>query len=113
MSKAAEVQKERARLLEIFKNVDPSKAALIDGLIDEAAYLKIENAELRALMFDTGMVKVHPHHKELQKPVEAARQYRQNVNSYSVVIKTLNGILSKDAAPEEDEFDAWIKERNG
>lgn len=113
MSKVAEVQKERERLLEIFKNVDPSKAALIDGLIDEAAYLKVENAELRALMLDTGMVKVHPHHRELQKPVEAARQYRQNVNSYSVVIKTLNGILSKDAAPEEDEFDAWIKERNG
>jgi hypothetical protein len=50
------------------------------------------------------MVKVHPSHPEIQKPIEAARQYLKNVNSYAVVIKTLNGVLNRNMIEEEDEL---------
>ena len=109
--KSDEIQQERDRLLKLFQNAEPVKAELVDGLIWDAAYLKVENDCLRQLMTETGMVKVHPVNKDIQKPVEAARQYRQNVNSYAVIIKTLNSILGKDADDEEDGYDKWLKEK--
>jgi hypothetical protein len=45
----------------------------------------------------------------LQKQTEAGKQYLKNVNSYAVVVKTLNGILSRDAVEGEDAFDEWIR----
>lgn len=111
MTKKDKIQEERMRLAEIFDNVDDSKKELVEGLIDQAAYLAIENQELQDTLIKTGMVKVHPTRPEIQKPVEAAKQYRQNVNTYSTVIKTLNGILAKDGVIEEDPFDEWVADR--
>jgi len=112
MTKIELIRKEREKLADIFKDVDANKLRLVDGLIDQAAYLVVENAMLQETMVETGMVKIHPVHKDIQKPIEAARQYRQNANSYAVIIKTLNGILSKDSAGEEDPFDEWLRNRN-
>ena len=103
-------QKEREKLAEIFKDIDPAKAQLAEGLIEEAAFLRAQNATLREGIYETGMVKIHPQHKDIQKPVETARQYLKNVNSYAVLIKTLNGILQKNALEGEDEFEAFMKE---
>jgi regulator of replication initiation timing len=104
MSKQAEYQKELAKLQEIFKEVEPSKTKLVEGLIEDAAFLKAENYALRQFISETGMIKVHPKHPDLQKPIEAAKQYLKNVNSYAVVIKTLNGVLNKGIIENEDEL---------
>jgi len=103
-------QKEQAKLAELFKDIDPDKAKLAEGLIEEAAFLRAQNATLREAIYETGMVKIHPQHKDIQKPVETARQYLKNVNSYAVIIKTLNGILQKNAIEGEDDFEAFLKE---
>lgn len=113
MKKNEVLQKERERLQEIFRKVDPDKADLVDGLIQDAAFLKAENAELRQQMEKTGMVEFHPNNPRLQRTVEAAKQYLKNVNSYAVVIKTLNGVLMKDVIEGEDEFDKFLRERQG
>lgn len=113
MPKKDEIQKERARLAEIFKDVEPEQAGLLEGLLDDAAFLRVENRHLRELMEDTGTVRVHPEHPTLQKPVEAAKQYRQNVNSYAVIVKTLNSVLAKASGGEDDPFNDWLKEKLG
>jgi regulator of replication initiation timing len=105
-------QEERERLTELFKEVEPAKAKLAEGLIEEAAFLRVQNQALRETLVETGMVKIHPQHLLIQKPVETARQYLKNVNSYSVIVKTLNSILQKNFLAEEDEFDAFLKERD-
>lgn len=105
-----EIQKEREKLAELFKDIEPAKAMLVDGLIEDAAFLRVQNARLKARLAETGMVKIHPDYPDMQKPIEAARQYLRNVNSYAVVIKTLNGVLSKNVPDEEDEFDRFLKE---
>ena len=64
-------------------------------------------------MKETGTVKIHPEFPELQKPIESAKQYRQNANTYAVVIKTLNGILSKDGIEQDDDFKKFLKEMHG
>lgn len=102
---------ELARLKKLFKNVDQVKAELVEGLIEDAAWLRVQNEELKELMSGTGMLKVHPEHRQIQKPTEAGKQYLKNVNSYAVIIKTLNGILQKDQMEEEDEFEKFLKEQ--
>ncbi len=97
-------QKELNKLTELFQDVEPSKARLVEGLIQDAAFLLAENHALKQTISETGMVKIHPQHPEIQKPTEAAKQYLKNVNSYAVIIKTLNGVLSKSVLEEEDDM---------
>ncbi len=96
IDKMAIYQGEYDKLTAIFTDVEESKRKLVDGLIKEAAFLYAENCILRKLLEATGTIKCHPEHPELQKQVPAAAQYLKNLNSYAVVIKTLNGILSKN-----------------
>jgi len=108
MSKRAVYEKEKKKLTEIFSEVEESKRKLVEGLIEDACFLKSENYQLKSSLSETGMVLFHPSRKELQKPIEAARQYLKNVNSYAVIIKTLNGVLSKNILDDDDELDEFI-----
>lgn len=107
MTKQKVYEQELEKLTEIFKDIDESKKKLVEGLIQDAAFLYAENYELRKLLDVTGSVKVHPDHKELQKSVPAAKEYRQNLNSYSVVIKTLNSVLTKGTISEDDDLEDY------
>jgi regulator of replication initiation timing len=107
MNKLQIYNQELEKLNSIFQDVEPAKAKLVEGLIEDAAFLKSENFELRQSISETGMVKFHPQHPEIQKPIEAAKQYLKNVNSYAVVIKTLNGVLNKNMIEEEDELEEF------
>ena len=106
-------QDEFAKLEDLFGEVEPAKAKLTEGLRQDAAFLMSENAMLKRIMQETGMVKTHPEYPEIQKPTEAAKQYLKNVNSYAVVIKTLNGILSKDILEGDDAFARFMREMHG
>jgi len=107
MSKQAEYQKELAKLTEIFAEVEPARMKLVEGLIEDAAFLKAENFILKQQITETGMVKIHPHHPDIQKTIETAKQYLKNVNSYAVVIKALNGVLSKNVIDPDDGLDEF------
>ncbi|KON86603.1 hypothetical protein AF332_07070 [Sporosarcina globispora] len=104
MSKKEIYQKEEEKLTEIFAEVEDSKRRLVEGLIEDAAFLKSENFALKETLSETGMVNFHPQQKQMQKPVEAAKQYLKNVNSYAVIIRTLNGVLNKNILDDEDEL---------
>lgn len=104
MSKKAVYQEELEKLTEIFQDVEDSKRKLVEGVIEDAAFLKAENFVLRESLEKTGMVKVHPTQSDLQKPLETAKQYLKNINSYSVLIKTLNGVLNKNIVEDEEDM---------
>lgn len=105
------IEEEKAKMLDIFKDVEKSQLVLINGLIDDAAYLKTENYFLKEKLKETGMIKYKPDDPTVQKQLPAAKEYRQNVNSYSVVIKTLSMILEKHEPEAEDEFEALMKRK--
>jgi len=107
MTKNQVYEAELIKLNEIFKEVEESKRILVEGLIEDAAFLKAENYALKQILKDTGMVKIHPQYREIQKPIEAARQYLKNVNSYAVVIKALNSVLSKNIIENDDELEEF------
>lgn len=107
MTKEEVCQKELEKLTEIFQEVEDSKRKLIEGLIEDAAFLKAENHVLKEAISLTGMVKIHPLYPDIQKPIETAKQYLKNINSYAVVIKTLNGVLSKNVLESDDGLDEF------
>ncbi|MEZ7173595.1 hypothetical protein [Sporosarcina sp. OR05] len=107
MTKDAIYQKEHSKLTEIFADVEESKRKLVEGLIEDAAFLKSENFSIKTNLREIGMVNIHPSNPALQKPVESARQYLRNVNSYAVIIKTLHGVLNKDIVEEEDDLEEF------
>jgi hypothetical protein len=108
IDKQTAYKSEYDKLVAVFNDVEESKRKLVDGLIKEAAFLYSENYVLREMLKVTGMVKCHPQYPEMQKTIPAAAQYLKNLNSYSVVIKTLNGVLTKgiiDPGEDMSEFE--------
>ena len=101
---------ELEKLQVIFQKVDPDKQKLVEKLLCDAAFLSEQNDELRKMIEVTGMVKFHPTNPNLQKPTEAAKQYLRNIQTYSVVIKTLNMIFSKNSIEEEDDFEQFLNQ---
>ena len=100
-------EKELAKLTEIFADIDESKKKLVEGLIQDAAFLYAENYVLKQSIDKTGMIKFHPNNPALQKSLPAAKEYRQNLNSYAVVIKTLNGVLLKKEDEDDEDMDEF------
>lgn len=107
MTKEEAYNQELNKLNEIFLDVDESNKKLVDGLIQDAAFLYAENHELKQILTITGMIKFHPTDKSLQKPLPIAKEYRQNLNSYSVVIKTLSSVLQKKIEDDDDDMDDY------
>lgn len=95
----------------LFEKVDPSKQKLSERLLEEAAFLSDElNIQRDLIKKSGGMVKVHPTDPSRQKQTEVGKQYLKTLQAYSLVIKTLNGILAKNSVDDDDEFDQFEKE---
>jgi regulator of replication initiation timing len=107
MAKQNVYEGELKKLNELFQDIDESKKKLAEGLIKSAAFLFAENSELEEILSKTGMVKIHPEHIDLQKNIPAAEQYRKNLGSYSIVIKTLNSILNQNIVDEDDDMNDY------
>lgn len=110
MSEKQIPQTELEKLQAIFQKVDPDKQKLVEKLIHEAAFLANQNDHLRSLIEQTGMIKTHPTQPNLQKPTEAGKQYLRNLQAYSVVIKTLSAVLTKNTIEEEDAFVSFLED---
>jgi hypothetical protein len=104
MTKKEVYNKEVKKLNEIFSDVDDSYKKLVEGLIQDAAFLYAENYELKQTLDKTGMIKIHPANPNLQKPLPIAKEYRQNLNSYSIVIKSLSNILQRKIDDDDDDM---------
>lgn len=101
---------EKRKLTGLFAAVDPSKRALVEGLIEDAAFIYAANRELRAEIDRQGAILRHPKSPSMTKPNPMLNQYNHNIGMYAVAIKALNSVLSKDMVEADDEFDRFIKE---
>lgn len=111
MDRKIETQKELQKLKEIFKEIGAATLELIEGLLEETAYLKVELIEMRKILDETGMIKINQENKSQQKTLPIANEYRRTINIYALNIKVLNSILNKVDIEEEDAFDKWQQEK--
>ena len=106
MSYMNKVKVEYERLRSLFSSVDETKTKLVDNLIEQAAFMKIELGILQDQIRKHGAIQIS--NKGAQRQTEAAKYYTKLVNSYGTVIKTLNSIMGKNIIEEDDDFDKFI-----
>jgi len=98
---------EYKRLISLFSLVDEPKKELVDTLIHQAAFMKVELDKLQGQIRKYGAVQIST--KGSQRQTEAAKYYTKLVNSYGTVIKTLNTILGTHIDDGDDAFDDFLK----
>ena len=101
---------EYIRLKSLFNNVEESKSELVDNLIQQAAFMKVELEILQEQIRKYGAVQIS--NKGAQRQTEAAKYYTKLVNSYGTVIKALNSVMGKDLEEGDDAFDEFLKRAN-
>jgi len=99
---------ELEKLRDVFKNVDPAKQKMTEKLLEHTAFLSEQLDEQQKLIAAHGMVRVHPTNPTIQKQTEVGKQYLKTLQAYSLAVKTLNGIYSRNAIEEEDDFDKFM-----
>ena len=106
------IKKEVRRLKRIYKNIDKDNKAIIDGLIQRAAYMRVtlEDWELDIMengcteMF-TQSINTPPYERE--RPV--ARLYNTMNKNYQSIIKQLSDLVPKPEPKQEDDgFDEFV-----
>jgi hypothetical protein len=106
----SDVNIEFERLRSLFSSVDETKTKLVDNLIEQAAFMKVELGVLQKQIRKYGAIQVS--NKGTQRQTEAAKYYTKLINSYGTVIKTLNTILGTKVDDGDDAFDEFLKRAN-
>lgn len=81
------IDKRRQELLEFVGNEE-----IFGNLIDEMVFLEVQLNELRKLP----MIKVDPNNPARQKATVAQRQYKEFLQQYTNIVKTLSKGLNND-----------------
>lgn len=107
MSRIKEVNDEIVRLRSLFSSVDETKTKLVDNLLEQAAFMKVELGILQEQIRKHGSIQIS--RKGSQRQTEAAKYYTKLINAYGTVIKTLNSIMGKNVIDGDDSFDEFLK----
>lgn len=115
LTKEQRSSKEEKRLRRIYKNIGPDQKAIIDGLIQRAAYMRITLEDYEKDLDQKGYVelftqsdKTEPYERE--RPV--ARLYNSMNKNYQSIIKQLTDLVpKKESKPENDGFDDFVNGR--
>jgi hypothetical protein len=111
-TKEQKVKTERNKLKKIFKSLDPKAMQVLDGLIDNCAWMRIQLEDLRADLDENGTTelfqqseKVDPYPRERPE----AAQYIKISKNYESGIRALVSNLPKDQqANALDDFQAFM-----
>lgn len=99
MAKDVTEQSEIRRLTRVYKNLSAGKKAVAQGLIAEAARLRVLCDQLWADIEENGMTEMF-HQSEDQEAYErerpAARQYLTANKNYQAIMKQLDGMVPTD-----------------
>lgn len=100
------IDKEKVRLTKIFKNIDEDNKAIIDGLIQRAAYMRITLEDWEKDIVEKGYIemftqseKTDPYERE--RPV--TRLYNTLNKNYQSIIKQLSDLVPKETKVVEDD----------
>lgn len=117
-TKEQRIKAEKNRLLKIYKNLPKAKLALAEGLIESAAFKRVEMQELQAYLEKNGWTEMFSQGN--QKPYARARpegdKYVSLDTAYQKAIKQLDAMLPKEEpvarGDPDDGFDAFVMGRD-
>lgn len=116
-NKQKRIKSEEKRLMKSFKDIQPDTKSVIDGLIKEAAYMRITLEDWKADLDATGWVelfqqseKVAPYEKKRPK----AEMYLNLNPNYQKIMDKLASYLPKDSGggdKDDDGFEDFVNEK--
>lgn len=110
------ILKEVRRLNRIYKNIDKDNKAIIDGLIQRAAYMRVTLEDWEEDIIENGCTEmftqsINTPPYERERPV--ARLYNTMNANYQKIIKQLSDLVPKqEAKTKDDGFDAFVNGRD-
>lgn len=88
----------KEEILRCFENIDKNQYSLIIKLVDDMLFLENQLEDLRKLP----LIKVHPQNPELMKQTSAGKLYKDFLQQYNNIVRTLCSILHKDEASGDE-----------
>ena len=116
-TKKSRIKAEKERLWLNYQDLAPKKQLLAEGLIERAAFMRVECEDLEEDLRLNGWTE--PFSQGDQAPYDRARpqgQAYQTLNkNYQAIIKQLDGMLPVEegrAQPKDDGFDSFVGSRD-
>lgn len=115
-TKESRIKAEKKRLSAHYANLPAARKAIAEGLINRAAFMRVELEDLEADLLANGWTELFQQGKN-QEPYDRARPQGQTYNAvngnYQKVIKQLDSMLPKDDVPTGDPDDGFEDFVNG
>lgn len=116
-SKKNRIAAEHDRLLGLYESLPSEKMALAVGMIERAAFMRVECEDLEADLQKNGWTE--PFQQGSQAPYDRARPqgqtYQQLNSNYQKIIKLLDSLLPQQTSSSQtadDGFDGFVNSRD-
>lgn len=96
------IKQEVNRIKKVYKNLEREKVKVVDGLINEAAFMKLTLEETRLYLFENGMTEIFeqgPNVYNRERP--EVKIYTSMIQRYSQVMKQLIDFMPIEQKKEE------------
>ena len=105
------INQEIERLKPIFSEIEERKRDIVQGLIEDAAFMRATLSELKDTVNMEGAIdEMCQGEYSILREHPAAKLYNTMIQRYSSVIKQLTDLFPKEVPKElEDDFDIFIK----
>ena len=113
--KAKKIKTELTRLKKVFKDLPEDKRKIVDGLIQEAAFMRATLEETREIIDREGVIELFEQGAQrFLREHPATKVYAAMINRYSAVVKQLIDLLpdGDKQKTEADELMAFVKRRS-
>jgi len=112
--KEKRIKKELARLRKIFRDMDEDRKRISEGLVQEAAFMRVTLEETREIIDREGVVeRFEQGAQKFLREHPATKVYASMINRYTAVVKQLVDLLPANAKGkvEADELMEFVKNR--
>ena len=114
-TKKSRIKSEKKRLLALYAGLPEDKKLLAAGLIERAAFMRVELEDLEADLQENGWTE--PFSQGNQDPYDRARPQGQSYSTlnsnYQKIIKLLDGMLPEEPVKAEgDGFEDFVEGRD-
>ena len=113
--KAKKIENELTRLRKVFADIPEDKQRIADGLMQEAAFMRVTLEETREIIDREGVIeRFEQGAQKFLREHPATKVYASLINRYSAVVKQLIDLLpdGEKSKDEADELMAFVKRRS-
>ena len=101
-----EITKEIQRIKSLFPNADENKINALEGLIEQAAYLRIYLQGLNQQALKSGLIEYHPDNAKIQRTLPISNE----ITRHSATLTSIMDKLMKYLAVDGDDWDDGLDE---